>query len=182
MAGFEYQPTLTGPNLELRPLRAEDREDLTAAAADEATWAGHPARERYKPEVFAPYFEFLLQAGGALVIRRRESGKAIGCSRYYPVPDQPDGIGIGFTFLNSAWWGGTVNFELKLLMLDHAFAQLTTVWFHIAPSNIRSRKATAKLGAVDAYEATLDLAGTPTSWRCFRLDKDQWERTKVART
>jgi N-acetyltransferase len=179
--GFDDRPVLTGPTLELRPLTAEDRDDLTVAAADEATWAGHPAKERYKAEVFGPYFDFLLKAGGTLIIRERTTGRAIGCSRYYTVPDQPDGIGVGFTFLNSVWWGGATNFELKRLMLDYAFKSLPTVWFHIAPCNIRSQKATAKLGAVEAYEATLDLAGSPAVWKCFRLDRDVWERIKSAR-
>lgn len=179
---FDDRPALDGPRLSLRPLCAQDREALTAAAADQRTWAGHPAKDRYLPEVFGPYFDFLLKAGGTLVIRDREAGGAIGCSRFYAVPDQPDGIGIGFTFLNSAYWGGATNFELKQLMLDHAFRQVPVVWFHIAPSNIRSQKATAKLGAVYAYDATLDLAGTSAPWTCHRLDKGDWEHRKAART
>lgn len=38
------------------------------------------------------------------------------------------------------------------------------VWFHIDPSNIRSRKATAKLGAKHVYDAALNLSGNPASW------------------
>lgn len=176
---FDDGPVLTGPTLELRPLEAEDEDGLVRAASDKATWAGHPARDRYKPEVFRPYFKFLLEAGGTLVIFC--GGKIIGCSRYYPVPDQPEGTGIGFTFLNSVWWGGDTNFELKTLMLDHAYRQVPTVWFHIAPDNIRSQKATAKLGAVHAYDATLDLSGKPADWTCWRLDQPQWETVKASR-
>jgi RimJ/RimL family protein N-acetyltransferase len=39
-------------------------------------------------------------------------------------------------------------------MLDHAFKSYPDVRFHIAPANIRSQKATAKLGADYVYEAT----------------------------
>jgi hypothetical protein len=104
---FNDAPVLIGATLRLDPLRDLDRSELTAAAADERTWAGHPAPDRHKPEVFGPYFDFLLRAGGALTVRK--AGKVIGCSRYYPVPDQSAGIGIGFTFLNSLHWGGTVK-------------------------------------------------------------------------
>jgi RimJ/RimL family protein N-acetyltransferase len=76
-----------------------------------------------------------------------QTNKIIGCSRYYVSPNQPDSISIGFTFLHHRYWGGATNSELKRLMLNHAFECFAEVWFHIAPSNIRSRKATAKLGA-----------------------------------
>lgn len=178
---FQDQSTLTGETLSLWPLRAEDIPELTAAAADERTWAGHPTPDRCKPEVFRPYAEWLLRAGGTLVVALRATGALIGCSRYYPVPDQPDGIGIGFTFLNAAYWGGAANWELKTLMLEHAFAQVPTVWFHIAPTNIRSQKATAKLGAVHAYDATLTLAETPIAWTCWRLDRQAWEAARANR-
>lgn len=171
---FSDQPTLLGPTLKLRPLAADDFEALYRAASDPETWAGHPATDRFRREVFSPYFQFLVDAGGALVVIDRASGEMIGCSRFYPPPDQPDGIGIGFTFLNHRYWGGSVNRELKRLMLDHAFSQASTVWFHIAATNIRSQKATAKFGAVHAYDRSLDLSGAPAEWRCFRLDRDVW--------
>ncbi len=109
------------------------------------------------------------------------SGKIIGCSRYYPAPDQPDSISIGFTFLNHAYWGGGVNFELKRLMLDHAFRTFPEVWLHIAPNNIRLQKATAKLGAEHVYDAVLNLSGSPAPSMCFRLSKEAWKRTLKGR-
>src|SRR3712207_9291002 len=78
-------------------------------------------------------------------------------------------------------WGGGVNFELKRLMLDHAFRTFPEVWLHIAPDNIRSQKATAKLGAEHAYDATLNLSGSPAPYMCFRLSRDAWERSLLKR-
>lgn len=121
MTAFDDQPTLRGDTLQLRPLRADDFDGLYAAANSPETWAGHPATERYRREVFEPYFQFLVQAGGCLLILDRHTGEAIGCSRYYPVPDLPADIGIGFTFINHRYWGGATNRELKTLMLGHAF-------------------------------------------------------------
>jgi N-acetyltransferase len=171
---FNPQPELTGPTLQLRPLRPDDLDALHAAASDPATWAGHPAKERHKREVFEPYFKFLLSSGTTLAVIDRASGAVIGCSRYYVPPDQPDGIAVGFTFLNNAYWGGATNRAMKQLMLGHAFESFPEVWFHIDPTNIRSQKATAKLGAVHAYDATLDLSGTPARWMCFRLRRGDW--------
>ncbi len=178
---FDPQPELMGDALSVRPLRRDDLEGLFAAAAHPEVWAGHPASDRYKREKFEPYFNSLLESGAALCVVDRQTGHIIGCSRYYPAPDQPNSISIGFTFLHHAYWGGRTNFQLKRLMLDHAFRTFPEVWFHIAPTNIRSQKATAKLGAEHAYDATLDLSGTPAPWMCFRLSKDAWERTRESR-
>jgi hypothetical protein len=74
---FDDQPVLTGPTLTLRPLTASDRDGLFAAAANPEIWAGHPIKERYKPEVFHPYFTFLLEAGGTLAITTSKDRKII---------------------------------------------------------------------------------------------------------
>ncbi|SEV89683.1 Protein N-acetyltransferase, RimJ/RimL family [Aliiroseovarius sediminilitoris] len=180
---FDDQPGLEGETIALRGMLESDRAMLTDAAKDAETWAGHPSRDRYKTAVFAPYFDFLLRAGGASVVTDKASGTLIGCSRYYVGPDAPEDIAIGFTFLNHHYWGGATNFEMKTLMLDHAFATFDRVWFHIDSTNPRSQRATAKLGAVRMADAALDLigAGTPAPWLCFVLERDAWMRVKVAR-
>lgn len=174
---FDAQPELFSRMLALRPLKREDLEGLFAAAGHPEVWAGHPAKDRYKRDVFERYFHFLLNTESTLIVVDRASGEIIGCSRYYTAPDQPDSISIGFTFVNHAYWGGGVNFELKRLMLNHAFKTFEEVWFHIAPDNIRSQKATAKLGAEHVYTATLNLSGSPAPSMCFRLSKSGWEET-----
>jgi N-acetyltransferase len=178
---FDPQPEIMSETLAVRPLRREDFKGLFAAAGHPEVWAGHPAKDRYKRETFEPYFEFLLERGGTIVVVDQASRQIIGCSRYYVAPDQPESISIGFTFLNHAYWGGGTNYQLKRLMLDHAFKSYPEVWFHIAPTNIRSQKATAKLGAEHAYDATLDLSGSPTPWMCFRLSQDAWDHVRKGR-
>jgi N-acetyltransferase len=177
-ARFDIQPELTGNALRLRPLKQADYQDVFAVASKPEIWAGHPARDRHKPEVFEPYFQFLLQRGGTLVAIDQQCDQIIGCSRYYSSPDQADSIAIGFTFLDSDYWGGTTNFELKRLMLHHALKSFPEVWFHIDPTNIRSQKATAKLGATHVYDATLDITGILARWMCFCLTERAW-RIKV---
>lgn len=171
---FDRQPVLDdGVALRLRPLVADDFQGLHQAASDPEVWAGHPATDRWKPQVFRPYFDFLI-AHQSLAITDRATGRIIGGSRYYIPPDAPDAIGIGFTFLERAHWGGATNRGVKALMLAHAFAHVDEVWFHIAPTNIRSQKATARLGAVHMRTATLDLSGASAEWMCFRLTPDAW--------
>ncbi len=53
---FDFQPTLRGTLVELRPLCAEDEKALFAVASDPLIWEQHPVRDRYKPEVFTAFF------------------------------------------------------------------------------------------------------------------------------
>jgi RimJ/RimL family protein N-acetyltransferase len=173
---FDPQPQLLGSSLKLRPMRADDLEALYLAASSPVVWAGHPSKDRHQREIFEPYAQALLSSGTALVVIDSKTDQIIGCSSYYVSPDQPDDISIGFTFLHHTYWGGATNLELKRLMLDHAFQRFEEVWFHIAPSNIRSQRATAKLGAEHVGDALLNLSGSATLWMCFRLSKETWER------
>jgi N-acetyltransferase len=174
---FDFQPDLSNGQLRLRPLGADDLEDLYRAANSPQTWAGHPSKDRYRQEIFEPYARTLLESGGSLVVIDAAEDRIIGCSRFYVSPDQPESISIGFTFLHHSRWGGSTNFELKRLMLGHAFRTFSEVWFHVSPVNIRSQKATRKLGAEYVRNAVLDLSGQPTAWMCFRLWKDAWDQT-----
>jgi len=173
---FDPQPELSSVLLRLRPLEEGDLEALYAAASSPQTWADHPAKERYQQSVFEPYAKTLLATRTALVVIDRRTDRVIGCSRYYVSPDQPESISVGFTFIHHSYWGGNTNFDLKRLMLDHAFQSFPEVWFHIAPTNIRSQRATAKLGAEHIGDAVLDLSGSPTQWMCFRLSREAWQR------
>ena len=172
---LDIAPTLVGEQLRLDPLVADDRDALATAAGDPAVWAQHPARERYKRDVFDPYFDFLLSAGGTMAARRIDTDEVIGCSRFYAVPDHSEEWAIGFTFLSKPHWGGIWNREMKGLMAAHIFAQYPRLWFHIAPDNLRSQIATQRLGARFAYDADLDLSGGPIAVKCYTLVPEDWD-------
>ncbi|MGA7683869.1 MAG: GNAT family N-acetyltransferase [Terriglobales bacterium] len=145
---FDFQPILKGALVELRPLRAEDADDLFAVASDPLIWEQHPARERYKPDVFATFFRDALASGGALAALDCSDGRIIGSSRYHSYRAEASEIEIGFTFLARSHWGGQYNGEMKRLMLRHAFRFVKRVVFLIGPQNLRSQKAIEKLGGV----------------------------------
>ena len=178
---FEDQPHLTGETLTLAPMTAEDFEPLYLAASDPGIWAGHPVKDRHKRDVFRPYFDFLLTAGGSLVARDINSKAVIGCSKYYVAPARPDDIAIGFTFLARAYWGGASNFDLKRAMVDHALKSFGSVWFDIDPVNFRSQAATLKIGAVHRYDCEMILAQDPYMWKCYELTARNWAATCAAR-
>jgi N-acetyltransferase len=160
---FEFQPTLTGERVLLRPLKALDFEDLYSVAKDPLIWELHPERDRYKEEVFRNFFQGAVESRGAFVVIDRASGKIIGSSRYHPYIQEDgtvadDTIEIGWTFLARDYWGGSYNREMKHLMMRHAFQFVHRALFVIGKHNYRSQRATEKLGGKRIGER-LDDAG-----------------------
>ena len=47
----------------LRPLLADDFDNLYEVASDPKVWEGHPAKDRYKRDIFAGYFKSLIEGG-----------------------------------------------------------------------------------------------------------------------
>ena len=131
---FDYQPSLSGSLLRLRPLRADDFTALDAAAADPGIWEQHPVKDRHREEVFRPYFDALLSSRESLVALDRASGEIVGMSRFHGYDPQRSEVEIGWTFLVRSRWGGTYNRELKNLMLSHAFRFVRSVVFLGQPS------------------------------------------------
>jgi N-acetyltransferase len=145
---FDLQPVLKGRLLELRPLRAEDYQALYAVAADPLIWEQHPARDRYKEEVFRLLFRESLDSGGALIAIDAKDRHVIGSSRFHGYNEAHSEIEIGWTFLARSHWGGVYNGEMKWLMLRHAFQFVNSVVFLVGPQNLRSQKAVEKIGGL----------------------------------
>lgn len=166
----DLQPTLAGPTLLLRPLRADDFEPLYAVASDPLIWELHPEFTRWQREVFARYFAAGMASGGALLVTEQATGKILGSSRYYDWNPAERSVAIGFTFLARSHWGGETNRELKRLMLDHAFTFARTAWFHVGPNNLRSRRAMEKIGARYSHVGPFVLNGVTHEHVYYRID------------
>jgi RimJ/RimL family protein N-acetyltransferase len=145
---FDLQPTLEGELVRLRPLRADDWDNLYGVASDPLIWEQHPCNDRYQEEVFREYFRGALECGGALLIMDAADDRVIGSSRFDRYDAEKSEIEIGWTFLARSHWGGVYNRELKKLMLDHAFRFVQSVVFLVGPKNVRSQKAVEKIGGV----------------------------------
>jgi N-acetyltransferase len=145
---FDLQPNLKGELIELRPLTPEDWDDLFAVASDPLIWEQHPESDRYKEDVFKVYFSDALESGGAFAIIDKKTQQIIGSTRFYGYDPKKSEIEIGWTFLARNYWGGRYNRELKDLMLAHAFKFVENVVFLVGQTNIRSQKATEKIGGI----------------------------------
>ena len=170
MKNFDFQPTLTGKQYSLRPLVISDYQNLLSVADDKLLWEDHPSKDRYKEEEFKKWFESALLSGCALVILDTLTQELIGSTRFYVAPNTPNDISIGYTFISRKHWSGKANSSIKQLMIVYASQWFVTIWFHIAPSNIRSQKATEKIGATFFSEESLDLGGGKKLWASYKFD------------
>lgn len=168
---FDFQPTLVGQTLLVRPLARSDFEALYAVAADPLVWEQHPARDRWQRPVFTALFERLLQGAGGLVAIEQVSGEIIGSSSYYEFDAASRSVVIGYTFIARRCWGGEVNAQLKSLMLAHAFRYVDRVWFHVGTENFRSQRAMQKVGATLSHEAVRESGGVTSAFLHYFIDK-----------
>jgi len=167
---FEAQPVLRGPALCLRPLVPDDQEPLWQAARDPLIWEQHPDKTRYDREGFLRFFQNSLQSRGALAVVDLASDRIIGTSRFYDWDSVLREIAIGYTFLVRQHWGGPANTEMKQLMIRHASRWADGIWFHVATTNLRSRRAMEKLGARAMFEGKRLLNGALVDFLYYRID------------
>ena len=174
IVNFNFQPVLTGESIVLRPIDKNDFDGLFNCASDKKLWEGHPSKDRYKETEFRKWFKNAIESNSTLVILDKLTDQIIGSSRFYVVDSDPDDISIGFTFIARQYWGGKTNYELKKLMLNYAFKYFNVVWFHIDPSNIRSQKATQKIGGVFSHEVNSNISGKLIPYMFFKIEKENW--------
>jgi RimJ/RimL family protein N-acetyltransferase len=176
MSRPDFQPTLTGPTVLIRPVVAADWAELFAAGADPEIWKVHPRSNRYTEPEFRGYFDSAVASKMAFVFVDRASGRLIGSSRYYGYDTARSEIEIGWTFIVREFWGGAANREVKRLMLDHAFTFVDTVIFWVGEQNWRSQGAMTKIGGVKRDGLfTRELSGA-TPHFIFEIGKSRYEQ------
>ena len=174
---FELGATkLENDLIALQLLQAMDFDRLFKVAADPLIWELHPAKDRYKKEVFQLYFDDALASGSSLLVIDKATDELIGCTRLYDFKPAQSSVAIGYTFLARAYWGGVYNSAMKSLLMEHVFKVVNNVMFHIAATNIRSQKATDKIGATKVNEVDFDHYGTKLLHYEYRITKDDYYR------
>ena len=96
---FDFQPTLQGARVIVRPIASSDWESMFAAAADPEIWVQHPSSDRYTERAFRQYFDDAIECGSAFAFVDRQSGTIIGSSRYHGFDPVTREVEIGWTFL-----------------------------------------------------------------------------------
>ncbi len=179
-------PTLAGRFVRLEPIEERHREDLRAAAQDDAIWPYMPLNGAAD---FDPMFDDALaaRAEGAMlpfIVVRRADETVVGGTRYLNIAPRDRRLEIGWTWYAPADQGGPVNPECKLLLLGHAFETLGAyrVELRCDGRNGRSRAAIAKLGAVEEGVLRRHMQVQDGFWRdtvVFAVLDAEWRAVKA---
>ncbi len=156
---INLQPNLQTELVILKPLVAEDFEELYNVASDPKIWKQHPNKNRWKREAFQNFFEGALKSGGAFKIIDKATSEVIGSTRFYDYDQQQKSILIGYTFFKVSHWGKGFNGEVKELMLNYIFQFVFQVDFHIGAENHRSLISISRLGAIKIGEQEVTYFG-----------------------
>ena len=147
-SNFNLQPDFLQDEItKLIPLQEAHFEELYKVASDPLIWEQHPIKDRYKKEVFLPFFETAVQAKSSFLILDKQTNEIIGTTRFYDYKPENSSIAIGYTFISRKFWGGLHNKSNKKLLIDYAFKHVDSIFFHVGVENLRSQKAVLKLGA-----------------------------------
>jgi len=179
---------LEGRHVRLEPLGREHAARLAPVAADGELWR-LTREDASTPEELRAYIERALDAqaeGTALpfAIIERESGRAIGSTRFgnYAAVDRR--VEIGWTWVGRPWQRTAVNTEAKLLLLTHAFETLglRRVELKTDVLNERSRNAILRLGATQEgifREHIVTMSGRVRDSIWFSILAREWVAVKA---
>ena len=176
MSQPDFQPTLVGPTITIRPIAAGDWVELFAAGSDPEIWKVHPAPDRYTEPEFRKFFNGAVNSNMGFVFIDRATGALIGSSRYHGYDPERSEIEIGWTFIVRSHWGGATNREVKRLMLDHAFTFVDTVIFWVGDTNWRSQGAMTKIGGVKRRGLFVRELSGDRPYFIFEITKGKYEQ------
>lgn len=177
MSKPNFQPTLTGPTVIVRPVSVTDWPELFAAGSDPEIWKVHPTPDRYTEPAFRTYFDGAVASNMGFVFVDRSTGRLIGSSRYHGHDPARSEIEIGWTFIVRSHWGGATNREVKRLMLDHAFTFVDTVIFWVGESNWRSQGAMTKIGGIKRDGLFTREASGAMPYFIFEIGKGRYQQS-----
>jgi RimJ/RimL family protein N-acetyltransferase len=150
---LSMQPVLIGRTIELRPLQREHASDLLHAAADGELW-NMKLTVVPGPDTIEQYIGKALDGRDAgtvmpFVIVMRDSGCAVGSTRFWKIDRVNRKLEIGHTWLGESVQRSGVNTEAKFLLLAHAFEAMRSVrvQFTTDELNEKSRAAILRIGA-----------------------------------
>lgn len=181
--------TLEGRFVRLEPLTLAHLDQLCEVALDEELWRWTTAQVRTRDEL-REYIEAALQSqrqGTALPFAtiERNSGRAIGSTRYGNIEMRDRRVEIGWTWVGRLWQRTAVNTEAKYLMLCHAFETLGCIRVELKTDalNERSRRAILRIGAREEgllRQHMITASGRLRDTVYFSVIDREWPEVKAA--
>jgi RimJ/RimL family protein N-acetyltransferase len=144
---------LLGKHVTLEPMELRHIDGLKAAARDGQLWklwfTSVPAPEKTREYVDQALHRRDQCRELVFVIHEHKTNKVIGSTRFMNVDSTHHRLEIGCSWYAQSYQRSAMNTEAKLLLLTHAFEQLSAiaVEFRTDFLNQRSRQAIERLGA-----------------------------------
>jgi RimJ/RimL family protein N-acetyltransferase len=139
---------LEGRLVTLEPLSLRHEDDLFEVGSDPEVWRWLAEDAGDSRERFHGWLRRALEAAqrgdeAPYAIVARDSGRAVGSTRFHEIRLEHKRLEIGWTWLAKERWRTGANVESKLLLLEHAFTRLECrrVEFKTDARNARSRAA-----------------------------------------
>lgn len=147
--------TLEGKIVRLEPLQLKHAPDLYVAGQDTRIWRYMSATPGVSLVAMEQWIEIAQQAQAAghelpFAILSRETGQAVGSTRYLNIVPKDRGLEIGWTWLTPAVQRTGINTECKYLLLRHAFETLGAIRVQLKTDsrNEQSQRAIERIGGV----------------------------------
>ena len=167
---IEFKIHLENDNVSLVQTEEEHFHGLYTVGSSPIIWEQHKDRDRWEKDNFRKYIDGGLDnKEGCYTIIDKKLNKIIGTTRYYSFNEKEPSVKIGYTFISDEYWGTSMNFQIKKLMLDYIFQYLDKVYFEIWEENIRSQNSVEKLGGKK-------LRLEKNNKYLYLIEKKVWER------
>lgn len=141
---------LEGRVVRLEPVVPAMREEMRAALdGDPEAWALQVTNG--SSDGFSSYWDAMCGQSDRIAfgVRLRSTGALVGTTSFAGISSLHRKVEIGWTYLRPEARGTAINPEVKLLMLEYAFASgALRIQLRTDSRNLRSQAAIAKLGAV----------------------------------
>ena len=157
---FTFPLKLEGTKASLIPLNETQVDELWETASNELIWRYYTFQKIKNLERFRQFIMHSIEMtkrGGefTFTITDKSTGKMVGGTSFLDISPENRSLEIGRTWIAPYLHGSGFNTEVKYLLLKYCFEELRLgrVFFKTDSTNIGSRKALEKIGAV--YEGTL---------------------------
>ena len=145
---IDFEVDLVTSSISLIQTKTSHFDELYLVASNPIIWAQHPESDRWKKDKFTAFFNNAIKNElGCFSIFDNNNNKFFGLTRFYSYDASDKAVRIGYTFIAPKYWGTSTSNQINEMTLDYIFKYLNKVYFDIGEYNLRSRKATEKLGA-----------------------------------
>jgi len=167
--------------------KSHSKDLYESASRDPKIWS-HLSLTIITETDFEKYIELVNESIGngrqfTFSIFNKATNSFIGSTSIFNIDEKNKKIEIGWTWINSKYWGSRINMECKYLLIDYLFTELDIqrIELRTRESNIRCQKSIERIGATKEAIIRFDRINEDGSFRntvLYSLVRPEWEELK----